>query len=424
MATAASLCILVVVLGLLQWGRLPNALVTVPAAALVMVFELVGLDAALDTLDRLAPTLTFLAAILVIGEVARVAGLFGALGTFIERSAGNSPRRLLLAVAAAAVVVTAVMSLDATAVLFTPVVIHIVAKRGAPSSDAAVPLLTTAQLANASSGWFPVSNLTNLLVFSATGLTFAGFALRMALPTAVATAVVVGVMLLRTPRSVPAPSGAAVDAREVSPSVELDGLARLVIVTLVALVIAFFATSGQGIEPAWLTAGCAVFLALVALITRRDRIRSLVTAASPWFLVFVCALALVVQAAVDHGLGDAAQQAIPDGSGLAALLAIAVIAAVLANLVNNVPATLVLLAALSATHSATPARLLAVLIGVNIGPNLTYTGSLATILWRKLAAAAQTEPRQWSFYGAALLTTPPALVLATVALWCTLQVFG
>ncbi|MET0420918.1 MAG: ArsB/NhaD family transporter, partial [Acidimicrobiia bacterium] len=146
--------------------------------------------------------------------------------------------------------------------------------------------------------------------------------------------------------------------------------------------------------------------------------------ASPWFLVFVCALALVVQAAVDHGLGDAAQQAIPDGSGLDALLAIAVIAAVLANLVNNVPATLVLLAALSATHSATPARLLAVLIGVNIGPNLTYTGSLATILWRKLVAAAQTEPRQWSFYGAALLTTPPALVLATVALWCTLQVFG
>ena len=37
-----------------------------------------------------------------------------------------------------------------------------------------------------------MSNLTNLLVFSATGLTFGGFAVRMALPTLAAASVVVG----------------------------------------------------------------------------------------------------------------------------------------------------------------------------------------------------------------------------------------
>ena len=103
---------------------------------------------------------------------------------------GHTSRRLVLAVSAVAVMVTVLMSLDATAVLFTPVVVAAGARRGGTRSDP--PLLATTQLANASSSFLPVSNLTNLLVFSATGLTFGGFALRMALPTLAASSVVVG----------------------------------------------------------------------------------------------------------------------------------------------------------------------------------------------------------------------------------------
>ena len=103
-----------------------------------------------------------------------------------------------MVVAGAAIVVTVLMSLDATAVLFTPVVIGVVRARRA---DPVPSLLVTTQLANAASSFLPVSNLTNLLVFSATGLSFGGFAVRMALPTAAAAAVVVGTVVLDTPRA-------------------------------------------------------------------------------------------------------------------------------------------------------------------------------------------------------------------------------
>ena len=98
---------------------------------------------------------------------------------------------------------------------------------------------------------------------------------------------------------------------------------------------------------------------------------------------------MVVDAAVGHGLGDAARDVLPSGDGLLALLAMAGLAALLANLVNNVPATLVLSSVVPAGHTG---LLLAMLLGVNVGPNLTYTGSLATLLWRRVVRAAGVEP--------------------------------
>jgi arsenical pump membrane protein len=59
---------------------------------------------------------------------------------------------------------------------------------------------------------------------------------------------------------------------------------------------------------------------------------------------------------------------------------------------------------------------------VNIGPNVTYTGSLATLLWRREVRASGVEPRRRAFYRFAFLATPIALVGAVVALWLTLRV--
>jgi arsenical pump membrane protein len=411
-ATVASLAVLLAVLLLIAWGRIADALVTAVAASLVVAVGLVGIDQVREVLDRLGSTLAFLAAIFVLAEVARAADLFDALGAVMARGSGSSPRQLLLVVSAAAIAVTVVLSLDATAVLFTPIVIHVVRARGARSER---PLLATTQLANASSGWLPVSNLTNLLVFSATGLTFGGFALRMALPTAAASAVVVTVAARggdRTPLPIPTDPDAQLD---------LDWLAWFVVAAFVVLVAAFFIGSAVGIEPAVIAAVGAVFVGTVALVARRTSPARLVSAASPRFLLFVVGLAVVVQAAVDHGLGDAARTILPSGSGLAALFAVTVIAAVLANLVNNVPATLLLI---SVVPAGAVQPLLAVLVGVNIGPNLTYTGSLATLLWRRVVRAAGAEPGRREFFRLALLATPLALVLATLILWLSLEVTG
>ena len=121
----------------------------------------------------------------------------------------------------------------------------------------------------------------------------------------------------------------------------------------------------------------------------RARPTGLLTAAAPQFLLFVVALAVVVDAAVGHGLGDAARGVLPTGDGLPALLAMTGLAALLANLVNNVPATLVLS---SVVPAGSTGLLLATLLGVNVGPNLTYTGSLATLLWRRSCGPPGSSP--------------------------------
>ena len=93
--------------------------------------------------------------------------------------------------------------------------------------------------------------------------------------------------------------------------------------------------------------------------------------------------------------------------------------AILANLVNNLPATLLLVpVAAAGGHGA----VLAVLIGVNIGPNLTYVGSLATLLWRRVLRAEDTDVELGEFLRLGALTVPAALVAATVLLWLALEV--
>ncbi|HEY3722586.1 MAG TPA: SLC13 family permease [Acidimicrobiia bacterium] len=383
--------------------------VAVACVGIVLVTGALTLSVAGDTLDALAPTLGFLLAVFVTAEVARDAGLFRAAGQVVDRHA-HSPRALVVAVALLAALVTAVLSLDATAVLFTPVVVALVARQPPPAPERS--LVATAQMANASSLLLPVSNLTNLLVFPATGLTFPAFALRMAPATAVAVVVVTWVGARKVP-------GRAQERPAAATAAPLDRFGRFVLAMIVVLLVGFSLSGVVGLEPVWIAAAVAVVLAVAVLGTRRLAPQRVLTATAVEFVGFVAALSLVVAAAQDDGLGDAVAHLVPSGAGFAALLGIAVLGAVLANLVNNLPATLILLAAIPT--GAVP-QLLALLVGVNVGPNVTYTGSLATLLWRREVRASGVEPRRRAFYRFAFLATPLALVGAVAALWLTLQV--
>ncbi|MDT7553012.1 MAG: arsenical pump rane protein, partial [Pseudonocardiales bacterium] len=155
-------------------------------------------------------------------------------------------------------------------------------------------------------------------------------------------------------------------------------------------------------------------LAVRALFRRTITPFGVLRAASPLFCVFVLALGVVVAAVGAQGLTSALRTIVPDAATLPGLLAVVCIAAVLANVVNNLPATLLLLAVLG--PHAPPALVLAMLLGVNIGPNLTYVGSLATLLWRQVLGA-ERGPRLGEFTVLGLLTVPLALAGATAVLW-------
>jgi arsenical pump membrane protein len=429
-AAAGEAVSLIALLAVLAWAvsrprGWPEAVAAVPVAVILIAAGAIPAGAAGSEARQLGPVIGFLAGILVLAHLCDDDGLFRACGAWMARTSAGSPRRLLVQVFVIASVTTAVLSLDATVVLLTPVVFATAARlqvRARPHVYACT------HLANSASLLLPVSNLTNLLAFAASGLAFAHFAALMAVPWLVA----IGVEYVVFSRFFAADLNTGdlntgdlnMRPHRDRGRAEDDGDARLPVFTVVvvALTLAGFAgASAAGVNPAWAAFAGAMVLATRALARRRVAPASLVRAADLPFLLFVLSLGIVVKAVTDNGLGRALAPLLPGGTSLPALLATAALAAVLANVCNNLPAVLVLLP-LAAPSGA--GAVLAVLLGVNIGPNLTYTGSLATLLWRRILAHHGSSPDLGEFTRLGLLTVPAGLVIGVLALWAGLHALG
>ena len=277
----------------------------------------------------------------MLADGCRREGLFTRSGALMARGARGGPRRLLVLVFAVARAITAVLSLDATVVLLTPVVFATAARlRTSPRPH----VYACSHLANSASLLLPVSNLTNLLAFHASGLSFTRFAALMALPTLArsrSSSVGAAAVLRRRPR--------APRARGASPPRSARA-SRATRSSWSGLTLAGFGVSSLiGLAPVWVALAGAV-----AMLARRPPApREVVLAAEPAFLAFVLGLGVIVRAASDRGLASFVGHLAARRRGLPALLAVAAVAALLANLVNNLPAMLVLLPVAAATAPAT-----------------------------------------------------------------------
>jgi len=163
-----------------------------------------------------------------------------------------------------------------------------------------------------------------------------------------------------------------------------------------------------------------VCAALAALITTRAKLTAMkeIGAGVAWsVLPLVAGLFVIVEAVQGAGALQIMQQglracmALPSvGGALAASFSVAA----LSNLVNNLPSGLMAGAALQGMQVPLHLRN-AVLIGVDLGPNLSVTGSLATLLWLMALRREGVEITAGQFLKAGLVVMPPALLLATVA---------
>jgi arsenical pump membrane protein len=389
----------------------PEAVAAVPAAALLIATGVVTWDDALAEVNRLLPVVGFLAAVLVLAKLCDDEGLFHAAGVAMARRSGGEPRRLLGTVFVIAAGTTAVLSLDATVVLLTPVVLATARTLGTASRPHAY---AAAHLANTASLLLPVSNLTNLLAFTTAGLTFAHFSAVMTLPWLLAIGVEYVLLrwfFRRELREEPT-------AETTPPPAEMP----VFVLVVLALTLAGFAgTSLLGVSPAWAALAGAVVLGVRGLVQRRSTLAGIAGAADVPFLAFVLCLGVVVTALMRHGLDDAMRAALPAGTALPALLGIAAVAALLSNVVNNLPAVLVLLPLVA---GAGPAAVLAVLVGVNVGPNLSYPGSLSNLLWRSVVRREGLSAGFGEFSRVGLCTVPATLVVAVLGLWAGIHLFG
>jgi arsenical pump membrane protein len=388
----------------------PEAFAAVPAVVVLIAVGAISLHDAAGEAARLSRVVAFLGAVLVLAKMCDDEGLFEAAGAAMARARFGS-QRLLRQVFVIAAAITAVLSLDATVVLLTPVVLTTVRRLRAPVRPHAY---ATAHLANAASLLLPVSNLTNLLAFHAVDLSFAKFTVVMALPWLVAVGtvyLVFRVFFRRDLRVEPDPPDA-----QPAPPIPVFALV-VVALTLAGFVIA----EAAGVAPAWAALAGAVVMAIRSLARRHTTAVAIVRAANVPFLVFVLALGVVVQAVMRNGASHWMGAVLPSGSGLLALLGFAAVAAVLANVVNNLPATLVLVPLVAPSG---PAAVLAVLIGVNIGPNLTYVGSLSNLLWRSVLRRYDVSASVREYTRLGLCTVPTSLVTAVLALWAGVRLLG
>jgi arsenical pump membrane protein len=296
-----------------------------------------------------------------------------------------------------------VLSLDTTAVLLTPVVLSLAA---ALELDPLPFAFATVWLANTASLLLPVSNLTNLLAMPHLNLTFTGFALRMAPVLAVVLLVeYVGLRLLfRRELGV----AAAVDDDPPVP------LARFPMVVVVLMLVGFAAVSPLGIEPWWVSLVAALVLASWARRARLVTPRDVLAAAQAGFAVWVLALGVVVAALGVGFLGDLVARAVPGSTSYGGLLVVALMATLLASALTNLSATLLLVPLIAPLGTT---AVLATLMGLNIGSGLTWTGSLANLLWRRTLGRLEAAPGNAAFHRVSLLLTPVTLLAAVTTLW-------
>lgn len=400
----------VLVVAVVRPRRMTEAAAAVPAALLVLAAGAITWAHARSELGRLAPVIGFLAAVLALADGCAGEGLFAAAGARLARTADGSAHRLLAGVFVLAAVTTAVLSLDTTVVLLTPVVLATARRAGMRPRP---HLYACVQLANSASLLLPVSNLTNLLALAVLPISFTRFAALMALPWVVVTVLKFAIFrwwFRRDLAAAPRP-----------PDVAAVPVPWFAVVVLALTLAGFVVASFLGISAVWSAVGGAVLLAAKRLVRRETSVPHVVRSTAPLFCLFVLALGVVVRAVSDNGLETVVRHLLPTGASLPALLGVAAVSALLANVVNNLPATLLLLP-VAAVGGVAP--VLAVLVGVNVGPSLTYTGSLATLLWRRSLAGVDGVPRLGEFTRLGLATVPVTLVAATVALWAALHTVG
>jgi Na+/H+ antiporter NhaD/arsenite permease-like protein len=313
---------------------------------------------------RVVPVLAFVVAITVVAELASAAGVFTALA---ERLAGWGRGRiwlLWLFVIALAVVCTAFLSLDTTAVLVTPVVVVLALHIGVSPIPFA---LAAVWLANTASLFLPVSNLTNLLAAESFGGNAGVFLAAAWAPAVVGVVVSAGILSVVFRRSLRGRFVAP--ERTPRPDRPLLFYCAIVVVALLPMLV-----SGL---PVAIVAGVAAVLLLGAFLVRdRSAIRpSLI----PWQALGIAAgLFVLVETAHAHGLESLLAAVSGSGDDPLSLLHLAAVGALGANAINNLPAYLVL-----EPVAGDPLRLVALLIGVNLGPLVTPWASLATLLWHQ-----------------------------------------
>jgi arsenical pump membrane protein len=338
----------------------PEAWWAVSGALALVAFSLISPTAALGAVAKGSDVYLFLIGMMILAELARREGLFDWLAAYALLHARGSGQRLFLLIYAVGTLVTVVLSNDATAVVLTPAV-YAAARH---AKTAPLPyLLICAFIANAASFVLPISNPANLVLFGDNMPPLRAWLGEFAAASAVSILLTYLLLRLSQRASIAlaiAPAGAL---KRTSPWPILGKISWSVVPLVAGLFVLVQALDGT-----------EAFVSLIRV--------------AAWYAQQAPAMTALM------------------GGGLAALAS---------NLTNNLPMGLI--GATVAQGAGLSAHLTgALLIGVDLGPNLSITGSLATVLWLVAIRREGVQVSAREFLRVGSLVMPPAL-LATLAVF-------
>ncbi|WP_313699156.1 arsenic transporter [Achromobacter sp.] len=386
--------------------RLPEYVwATAGAVALVVLGLLPAAQAGSAILEG-TDVYLFLIGMMLVAEVARQAGLFDWVAVAAADHAAGSARRLFDLVFLVGTVVTVLLSNDATAVVLTPAVYAVARVVGAPP----LPYLyVCAFIANAASFVLPISNPANLVVFGDRMPALGPWLAHFALPSALAIGSTYVTLRLVFRDDLRQPLKPSPPLPPMTWPLRMAALG----VAITAGTLLITSALGHRLGLPTLIAGC-VSAALVLAVTRSGPLR-LIKGVAWGVLPLVAGLFVLVEGMAASGVLQDLADLMRGLSADAALWAGGVGAALSGNVINNLPAglmagTLARMADLSSTANA------ALLIGIDLGPNLSVSGSLATLLWLLAVRREGMHISALSFLRLGIVVMPPALILALGAL--------
>jgi arsenical pump membrane protein len=385
--------------------RLPEATWAMLGAAALVAFGLLSWSDALAGVLKGTDVYLFLTGMMLLAELARQEGLFDWLAAFAVAHARGSPHRLFLLVYVVGTAVTVLLSNDATAVVLTPAVYAATRAAGA----APLPYLYACVfIANAASFALPISNPANLVIFGSRMPHLTAWLGQFGLPTIAAVVATYAMLRLTQRRALARERIAHAVARR-----ELTRGGRHTACGIVVTAGALLACSALDVRLGLPTFICGAVTAAVILAANREGAWPLVRHVAWGVLPLVAGLFVLVEGLVRTGVIAALARVLADGvagspTGAAWIAGLAV--AVACNLMNNLPVGLIAGSVVAADQ--VPAAVTgAALIGVDLGPNLSVTGSLATILWLVALRREGQDVGPWQFLLVGVVVTPPALLL-------------
>jgi arsenical pump membrane protein len=391
--------------------KVSEAIWAVAGAVLLIVSGLILPSEGLTGILKGTDVYLFLTGMMLLAETAREEKLFDWLAAHATKLAKGNPDRLFLLIYLVGIVVTVFLSNDATAVVLTPAV---AASVKAAKVEKPLPyLLICAFIANAASFVLPISNPANLVIYGSHMPPLLQWLPKYILPSIFAITVTY-LMLRFTQRNV---LKQKIERNIPVPALSEGG--RTAILGIVATAVILLIASAFNIQLGMPTAVTGILTSVIVIIRAKKNPWVVIKGVSWAVIPLVAGLFIIVEALNKTGLiktlttmlhQSAAHSVIGTTWGSGFIIAFA------SNLMNNLPVGLIAGNTVQAGHVPEIVKS-AILIGVDLGPNLSITGSLATILWLVALRREGQNIKAWSFLKLGFLVMIPALLLAIASLW-------